>query len=180
MIKDFKFIISSASIILFLVINFATPANAQFNSTQSLQDCIQKCLKSREEAGGEGANTTNRYQCQVECRQGTPEYIPPIPKPSLLPGPTFRNENKRTGQEINEFVTVKFLPKLATRLITIAAITSMLGLVYGGLLFFSALGDPEKANKGKNAAIYAIVGLIISLLSFTIVQIISNLPLSTL
>lgn len=179
MTKILNFIFIQALLLFIIFIGNPNLAQAQFNSTESLQACIQECL-SKDGATSADANQTNRFQCQAQCRQGSPEYIPPIAKPSLLPGPSFRNDNKRTGQEINEYVTVKFLPQLAIRLITIAAITAMLGLVYGGVLYFAALGDPEKATKGKNAAIYAALGLIIALLSFTIVQIISSLPLSTL
>lgn len=149
-------------------------STAPISDVKALNDCIDKCQLVP------NSTSDQKIICQNKCRSPQNQYLPPIVKPDLLPGPTFQNGNKRSGQEVTDYVTTKLLPKTATRLITIVAITSMLGLVYAGITYFSAFGDTEKGTKGKSIAIYAIVGLLISLLSFTIVQIISSLPLNTL
>jgi hypothetical protein len=108
------------------------------------------------------------------------EYIPPIVKPSLLPGPTFNDENRRTGSEVTKFVTEKALPQISARLITLIAVAAMIGIIYAGVSYFAAAGDADKATSAKNIAIYSVVGLVIALMSFTIVQIITLLPLNSL
>ncbi len=112
--------------------------------------------------------------------EDTREYIPPILKPSLLPGPTFSNDKKRTGAEVTKYVTEKALPQISSRLLTLIAVVAMIGIIYAGISFFLAAGDTDKAASAKNIAIYSIVGLVIALMSFTIVQIITLLPLNSL
>ncbi len=41
-------------------------------------------------------------------------------------------------------------------------------IIYGGITYITSSGDPQKAMKAKRILIYAIVGLVIVLLAFTI------------
>jgi hypothetical protein len=43
-------------------------------------------------------------------------------------------------------------------------------IIYGGVLYVSAAGDEGKIDKGKKIIMYAIVGIVIILLSFAIVN----------
>jgi hypothetical protein len=169
-----KKILATFTFTLLLTLNLAVlNVNAQGDQAAELSQCIEACMDG---------DSDRELPCTSSCqdRLNRTEYLPPLVKPSLLPGPKFSNNEQRTGDEVTGFVTERLLPQIATRLITIVAISSMLGIVYAGILFFSAMGDPEKANKGKDAAIYSVIGLVIALLSFTIVQIISSLPLNTI
>lgn len=164
------------SLIIFtsLIVSFVgiIPAGyAQIVDLAELNACIEDCKTSR----GEGSE----LECTEECRTqlSRESYIPPTPKPSLLPGPNFARQDAATVGEVTDYVTVRLMPKLAARFVTLVAVVSMLGIVYAGILYFSAFGDPEKANKAKNAAIFAVIGLVLALLSFTIVQIIVSLPI---
>lgn len=53
--------------------------------------------------------------------------------------------------------------------ITIGAIAVMM-VVIGGLKYASSQGDPQAVSKAKNTIIYAIVGLVVSIFSLTIVS----------
>jgi TRAP-type C4-dicarboxylate transport system permease small subunit len=48
---------------------------------------------------------------------------------------------------------------------------SIIFIVVGGLKYTLSTGDPNQTNAAKNTIMYAIIGLIFSLLAFTIVQI---------
>jgi len=48
-------------------------------------------------------------------------------------------------------------------------------LIIGGLMYVTSGGEPQKAAKAKQTLIYALIGLIIILLSYVIITIISNL-----
>jgi len=43
-------------------------------------------------------------------------------------------------------------------------------IIYGGFLFMTSAGNPEKVKKGKSTILYGLVGLIIALLAFVIVN----------
>lgn len=155
---------------------------------QEKQQCRQDCR----EAHPNQENRADRQACYETCDVETDETVqtpvgeigvegeikktilPPIEKPAFLPGP---NIDDNTGDSVREYVTQRFLPSIAKRLTTIVAVISLLGLVYAGILFFTAAGVTDKIDKAKKAAIYAVVGLVLSLLSFTIVQIVNLLPL---
>ena len=43
-------------------------------------------------------------------------------------------------------------------------------VIYGGILYVTAAGEQEKVDKGKKIIMYAVVGIVIILLSFAIVN----------
>jgi len=47
---------------------------------------------------------------------------------------------------------------------------SVLMIIWGGLLYITAAGDPAKAGKGKTVLIYSAVGIVIILISFAFVN----------
>ncbi len=98
------------------------------------------------------------------------EIIPP--KPGNLPGPSKENL-KTTGA--SRTLTAAVLPKLAVYLIGVVAGVSMLFLIIAGVRFSTAYGNEESVTKAKDQAIYAIVGLIVALLAYTIVRIVTKI-----
>ncbi len=62
----------------------------------------------------------------------------------------------------------------------ISIVLGMLGVVavgvviYGGVVYVTSNGDPGKAQKGRNAILYGLVGLVIALLAFSIVNFVSK------
>ena len=44
------------------------------------------------------------------------------------------------------------------------------GIIYGAVVYTTSAGNPEKVKKAKNAILYSIVGLIVAVLAFTIVN----------
>lgn len=60
------------------------------------------------------------------------------------------------------------------RLVSIAFIAigamAVLFLVIGGIMYITSNGDQSQIQRAKNTILYAVVGIIVSLLAFTIVQ----------
>lgn len=47
-------------------------------------------------------------------------------------------------------------------------------IIYGGFMFLTSAGEAQKAYKARHAIIYGVVGLIVAMLAFTIVQFVSR------
>ncbi|MBI95886.1 hypothetical protein CL656_01950 [bacterium] len=99
-----------------------------------------------------------------------------IYKPRKLPGPRFTQDNPTT-KEKQRTILNQFLPKFSIRLLVFITIASLLGLIYGGFLYISDLGEEQNLEQAKKAITFSIVGLILAFLSFAIVQIINVIPL---
>jgi hypothetical protein len=49
-------------------------------------------------------------------------------------------------------------------------VLAVLMIIYGGVLYMTASGEQQKADKGKKIIMYAIIGIIIILLSFALIN----------
>ena len=59
-------------------------------------------------------------------------------------------------------------------LLDLAALVAVFAIVFGGYKYMLASGDPEQQAQGKQIILYAIIGLIVVLLSFAIVKFATN------
>ena len=64
--------------------------------------------------------------------------------------------------------------RLTNTILLIVGLISVVMLVYGGLRYILSGGDSKKVTDAKNTILYAIIGLIISLLAFAIVNFVLN------
>lgn len=96
-----------------------------------------------------------------------------IPKPSTLPGPTITGSTPANDNIRNTLIT-QVLPRFAVILIGSTASLALVFLIVAGVRFATAYGNDEVIQKAKKQATYAIVGLLISLMAYTIVTIVSN------
>ena len=110
----------------------------------------------------------------AEVNQDTQSYN--IFKPKKLPGPSFSESNPSTKDKQRTILN-EFLPKFSIRLLIFITIACLLGVIYGGFLYISDLGEEQNLEQAKKAITYSIVGLIVAFLSFAIVQIINVIPL---
>ena len=52
----------------------------------------------------------------------------------------------------------------------IIAFISVVAIAYGGFVYMTSGGDPNKIKQGKNTLLYAIIGLIVAISAFAIVS----------
>lgn len=100
--------------------------------------------------------------------------LPPLPKPDFLPGP-IDPTGQNNPEDIQSYFMDNLIPMVSQRLITIIALLSIVSLFYAGFKYYTAFGDEGKAEEGKKIATYAILGLVLSLMSLAIVSIIGGL-----
>jgi len=96
-----------------------------------------------------------------------------IPKPDTLPGPSIGLQESEGGAR-NILVDI-ILPRFAVIAIGIIGSLALVFVMIGGIRLATAYGNEEDIEKGKKQVIYGVVGFILALLAFTIVQIVINL-----
>ena len=77
------------------------------------------------------------------------------------------------------FITETLLPNMTKSFIAFAGAAALLFLIIGAIQLLTAYGSDEKIATGKKTITYAIVGLVIALLSYAIVSIISSVQIVT-
>lgn len=63
---------------------------------------------------------------------------------------------------------------IANRIISATAVIAIFGIVVSGFLYVQSMGDDEKAKNAKKALVSSIVGFVIALMSFPIVNALVN------
>ncbi len=66
------------------------------------------------------------------------------------------------------------LGMVVTVLIWISAIVSTIVIIVSGIMYALASGDPGKISKAKDALLYSVIGLVVSLLAFAIVYFVTE------
>ena len=80
-----------------------------------------------------------------------------------------------TGLNCNDTSINGFIRTVINWLLAIAFGIAVLFLIIGGFWYITSAGNEETAEKGKNAAINAVIGIAIIILSFVIVNVVSKL-----
>lgn len=116
-----------------------------------------------------------------------------IPKPKGLPGPEFNTESGTikdeegskektltdTGKEsLRTYLTDVVAPHFTKGFTGFAALFSFFGLIVAGIMYLLAYGREEMITKAKTVALWSTIGLLISLLSYAIVSIITQIKIA--
>lgn len=118
-------------------------------------------------AGGGGSATANQSQ------KPAPSVIPcPQNLPCIQPA-----TQKMGGAAIREYILGGFGVKFLTGFLGLVAATSVIFIIVGGLQMHLAFGNDEAVGTAKKTLTWAIVGLVIAILSVAIVRIISSISL---
>ena len=68
----------------------------------------------------------------------------------------------------------KMISGILSAMWKIFGVFAVIGLVVSGILFLTAQGDPQKIQIAKQALLYGIIGVIVGIVAYSIVNIISN------
>jgi hypothetical protein len=105
--------------------------------------------------------------------QGRPPIVPPGTEGLFIPNSGSSNVAPE------EYFGGSFLPAITRNVIAGSGAVAILFLIIGGVEILTAYGNEEKITKGKKTITFAIVGLLIALLSYAIVTIISSINLNS-
>ena len=93
---------------------------------------------------------------------------------SSNPAQAGANTAKGSGMP-SELVGVNgVFTRITNTVLYAVGIISVIMLIYGGLRYVVSGGDSKKVTDAKNTIIYAIIGLIVSILSYAIVNFVIN------
>jgi len=67
-----------------------------------------------------------------------------------------------------------FLTEITAKILYIVGVLSVIMLIVGGVKYILSGGDQKKVSDAKNTLLYAIIGLIIAVLSFAIIRFVLN------
>ena len=78
------------------------------------------------------------------------------------------------GMPSNLFGSEGIFTNISNTILYIVGIVSVIMLIFGGLRYIISGGDSKKVTDAKNTILYAIIGLIITFLSYAIVNFVLN------
>lgn len=64
----------------------------------------------------------------------------------------------------------KILGNVINLLLVVAGFVSILMVIIGGITYTTSSGDANQTKRGKDTVLYAVIGLIVSIMSFAIVN----------
>ncbi len=77
---------------------------------------------------------------------------------------------RKIGGEQNDTNIYDTIKNILGAVFIVVGIIAVIVLVIGGINYMMSQGDPGKVKKAKDTILYGIIGLIVSLLAFAIVQ----------
>lgn len=102
-------------------------------------------------------------QAQAQCETGyTPQGALCIP------------DTKVTGGFASQTTIGGFLLLVVKDLLILSAVVAILFIIIGGFTYMTSSGNQESADKGKKMVTNAIIGLVIIVLSYTIITVVLN------
>ncbi len=148
--------------------SFEEICRAQFPSNTTSTTGSSSCGNGifEEGEGCDDGNLMSGDGCDSKCM--TEETVPPaIPNIKTLPGP-----NAPTVGNVSPYLMSTFLPRIAKTVISFAIGAAVLGLIISSIGLLTAYGNEEKYGNAKKGLLFSMIGLVISLLAFAIVQLI--------
>jgi cytochrome bd-type quinol oxidase subunit 2 len=80
------------------------------------------------------------------------------------------NAARGDGMPAELFGTDGTFTQITNTILVVVGIVSVFMLIYGGLRYILSGGDSKKVTDAKNTVMYAIIGLIITILSYAIIN----------
>ena len=104
-------------------------------------------------------------------RVHTEKRMPFIHHGGILPGATEKGE-------ASDYVENQLIPKFVNGVLVMLISLSVLMLIIGGVMFLVAGGDSDSTARAKTIVMWSIVGVVITILSYSIVQFIIGIDFS--
>ena len=113
----------------------------------------------------------NKAACVKYCNDNTPSK-------SIDPNkncPSIQTDNNGNGavsitDPLNIGDPSELYARIVSALLGFVGIASLVTFVYAGFLFLISSGNPERVKKAKDAMLYAVIGIVVSIASYAILS----------
>jgi len=112
--------------------------------------------------------------CTAMAQSSRPPIVPDKSGTLIIP-----STSPSSAVDPGEYFGGSFLPAITRNVIAGSGAVAILFIIIGGVEILTAYGNEEKITKGKKTVTFAVVGLLIALLSYAIVTIISSINLNS-
>lgn len=116
------------------------------------------------------------------------DTVVPQPARTACPAGSLRYEEAEKNSEVtvtniaecnipwqhNDDSVTEVVQKVINTILGIIGMVSVIMLIIGGINFVISQGDTAKVTKARNTILYSIIGLVVSLLAFAIVNFVLN------
>ena len=72
--------------------------------------------------------------------------------------------------DICDNTLLQLITRISNILLLLVGLVAVLFIIIGGFQYITSAGNPENVSKAKNTILYAIIGIIVTLLSYAIVK----------
>jgi len=79
-----------------------------------------------------------------------------------------RKYNSGTSTGDAQSLPQLLISNVITLIIGVLGVAAVLAIIYGGILYVTAAGDPEKAERGKRVIMYAVIGIVVAAAAYLI------------
>lgn len=113
---------------------------------------------------------------QTLCAVGLPlAFAAPAPINPVTGDPIYLPAAGNPQGDQSNYIQKTFLPSVTVTIITSTGALSLLFVIISGVQILIAFGNEEKITAAKKTLTWALVGLVIAILSYAIVQIIVSI-----
>jgi hypothetical protein len=141
-----------------------TKYNTVNECQQALQTKIDTCINQQK--------TENQKTCDALKSSNSSESTSTTTAPKIPEIKTLVRPDAPDVSQISPYLSGTFLPRVARTVVSFGIGASVIGLILGAIGMLTAYGNDEKYGNAKKGVYFSIIGLIICLLSFAIVQLI--------
>jgi len=82
---------------------------------------------------------------------------------------------KDTGLPMGELTDGSIIINIMNWMLALVGIIGIIGFIISGILYFIAAGDDGKMGTAKNAMTYSIIGVIVALMGYVIIQAVDSM-----
>ena len=157
--KNITKILKAGAVAAFATLVFAGSTFATIG-----QDCTGTYPNLRFSTGQ--GNTNAKIYCTTYYEDGSPVKIYGVKSSDCQQAATVvSNPETCKGNDLNSIISI-----IINTLIFAIGIVAVIMIIMGGINYATSQGDPSKVKKGKDTILYGIIGLVVSLLAFAIVN----------
>jgi hypothetical protein len=157
--KNITKTLKAGAVAVFATLVFASSAFAGIGD-----DCANTYPNLRYSTGQ--GNTNAKIYCTTVYEDDKPVKIYGVKTSDCQQAATIvSNPESCKGNDLNSIITI-----IINTLIFAIGIVAVVMIIMGGISYATSQGDPAKVKKGKDTILYGVIGVVVSLLAFAIVN----------